>query len=153
MSLNGLAIFEHNLRRLMNSPDFKSADDAGRLDLSYRMIRSKYSSQPLPEEPMSVNFAGRLRILETHWPLPTCDHCGRVRVNEGNCEGCGSPMRFTVPGLPHWTQDQPLPEIAQPAPVVAGNDDADDFFDGTPRAVIAIVFTLAWAMILSLILL
>lgn len=42
MSFSGIVQFDKNLRLLMNSEAFKEADDAQKLDLGYRLLKSKY---------------------------------------------------------------------------------------------------------------
>lgn len=42
MSFNGIATYERNLRLLMDTPVFKTASDAKRLDLGYRLLKSPF---------------------------------------------------------------------------------------------------------------
>jgi len=42
MSFNGILVYERNLRRLMDSEAFKNSDEEKRLDLAYRLYKSKF---------------------------------------------------------------------------------------------------------------
>lgn len=42
MSFNGFATFDKNLRILMETEEFRKADDGEKLNLGYRLLRSKY---------------------------------------------------------------------------------------------------------------